>query len=157
MSIIMKRLVSVILLIFIGCVVVSAQGKNNLLSDRGYVGNVGVSVSPGLGIGADIFTSHGYSFGNGLWLGGGTGLSFPSPYDLFLPIYSEAKYSFTVNRNVSPFLGAKVGMMTNFEDSLLILNPAFGADIKRFTVFATANLGLVSMRTYGVGFCWNFR
>ena len=153
----MKRLVSVILLIFIGCVVVSAQGKNNLLSDRGYVGNVGVSVSPGLGIGADIFTSHGYSFGNGLWIGGGTGLSFPSPYDLFLPLYSEAKYSFKVDQNVSPFLGAKMGVMTNFEDSLMILNPAFGVDIKRFAIFATANLGLVSMRTYGIGFCWNFR
>ena len=127
------------------------------MSDRGYVGNVGVSVSPGLGIGADIFTSHGYSFGNGLWIGGGTGLSFPSPYDLFLPIYSEAKYSFMVNRNASPFLGAKVGMMTNFEDTLRIVNPVFGVDVKRFTVFATVNLGLVSMRTYGVGFCLNFR
>lgn len=153
----MKRLVSVILFIFIGCIVISAQGKNNLLSDRGYVGNVGLSVSAGYGVGADLFTSHGYSFGNGLWLGGGTGLSFPSPYDLFLPLYSEVKYSFLLDRSVSPFLSAKLGGMTNFEDSLMIVNPAFGVDIKRFTVFATMNLGLVSMRTFGLGFSWNFR
>ena len=143
--------------IFIGFQVLSAQQKGNLLSDMGYVGNVGASVSVGLGIGADLFTSHGYSFGNGLWLGGGTGLSFPSPYDLFLPLYSEAKYSFLVDKKVSPFLSAKVGLMTNFEDSLMILNPALGLDITRFSIFATANLGIVSMRTFGVGFCWHFR
>lgn len=152
----MKRLVSIVLLIFIGYMSVSAQGKGNLLSGRGYVGNVGVSVSPGFGVGADMFTSHGYSFGNGLWLGGGTGLAFPSPYDLFLPLYSEAKYSFIVDRKISPFLGAKVGVMTNFEDSLMILNPAFGLDINRFSIFAAVNLGLVSMRTYAIGFYWNF-
>ena len=153
----MKRLLSVILWIFIGCMSVSAQEKGNLLSDRGYVGNVGVSVSPGFGLGADLFTSHGYSFGNGLWLGGGTGLAFPSPYDQFLPLYSEAKYSFTIDRKISPFLGAKVGVMTNFEDSLMILNPALGVDIFRFSIFATANIGLVSMRTFGLGVCWYFR
>ena len=135
----------------------TTKDRCNVLSDRGYVGNVGVSVSGGLGVGVDLFTSHGYSFGNGLWLGGGTGLAFPSPYDLFLPLYSEAKYSFTIDRKISPFLGAKVGVMTNFEDSLMIVNPAIGVDIKRFTVFATMNLGLVSMRTFGIGLCCNFK
>ena len=160
----MKRLVSVILWIFLGCTAVYARDegnllskKGNLLADRGYVGNVGVSVSGGLGVGVDLFTSHGYSFGNGLWVGGGTGLSFPSPYDLFLPLYSEAKYSFLADRNVSPFLSARVGGMTNFDECHMILCPSLGVDISRFSVFATSNLGLVSMRTFGVGFCWNFK
>ena len=131
--------------------------SGNVLAEKGYAGNAGLSVSAGLGIGADLFTSHGYSFGNGLWIGGGTGLSFPSPYDLFLPLYSEIKYSFLADRRVSPFLSARVGGMTNFDECRMILNPAVGVDIKRFTVFATMNLGLVSMRTFGLGFCWNFR
>ena len=131
--------------------------SGNVLAEKGYAGNAGLSVSAGLGIGADVFTSHGYSFGNGLWVGGGTGLSFPSPYDLFLPLYSEIKYSFLADRRVSPFLSARVGGMTNFDECRMILNPAVGVDIKRFTVFATMNLGLVSMRTFGLGFCWNFR
>lgn len=131
--------------------------SGNVLAEKGYAGNAGLSVSAGLGIGADVFTSHGYSFGNGLWIGGGTGLSFPSPYDLFLPLYSEIKYSFLADRRVSPFLSARVGGMTNFDECRMILNPAVGVDIKRFTVFATMNLGLVSMRTFGLGFCWNFR
>ena len=152
----MKRLLTVFMWIFIGFQVLSAQQKGNLLSDKGYVGNVGASVSAGLGIGADLFTSHGYTFGNGLWLGGGTGLSFPSPYDLFLPLYSEAKYSFLVDKKVSPFLSAKVGLMTNFEDFLMIANPSVGLDLSRFSIFVTANLGLVSMRTYGLGVSWNF-
>jgi hypothetical protein len=94
---------------------------------------------------------------SGLWVGGGTGLSFPSPYDLFLPLYSEVKYSFMADRLASPFLSARVGAMTNFDECRMILNPAVGVDIKRFTVFATMNLGLISMRTFGLGFCWNFR
>lgn len=131
--------------------------SGNVLAEKGYAGNAGLSVSAGLGIGADVFTSHGYSFGNGLWIGGGTGLSFPSPYDLFLPLYSEIKYSFLADRRVSPFLSARVGGMTNFEECRMILCPAFGVDISRFSVFATSNLGLVSMRTFGVGLCWYFK
>ena len=131
--------------------------SGNVLAEKGYAGNAGLSVSAGLGIGADLFTSHGYSFGNGLWIGGGTGLSFPSPYDLFLPLYSEIKYSFLADRRVSPFLSARVGGMTNFEECRMILCPAFGVDISRFSVFATSNLGLVSMRTFGVGLCWYFK
>lgn len=131
--------------------------SGNVLAEKGYAGNAGLSVSAGLGIGADLFTSHGYSFGNGLWIGGGTGLSFPSPYDLFLPLYSEIKYSFLADRRVSPFLSARVGGMTNFDECRMILCPAFGVDISRFSVFATSNLGLVSMRTFGVGLCWYFK
>ena len=154
-----KRLISLLfcaIFPFVSAFAGTSKDRRNLLSDKGYVGNVGVSVSPGFGVGADLFTSHGYSFGNGLWIGGGTGLSFPSPYDLFFPLYSEAKYSFNINRKISPFLGAKVGVMTNFEDSLMILNPVFGFDINRFSIFASSNLGLVSMRTYAIGFYWNF-
>lgn len=154
-----KRLISLLfcaIFPFVSAFAGTSKDRCNLLSDRGYVGNVGVSVSAGFGVGADLFTSHGYSFGNGLWIGGGTGLAFPSPYDLFFPLYSEAKYSFNINRKISPFLGAKVGVMTNFEDSLMILNPVFGFDINRFSIFASSNLGLVSMRTYAIGFYWNF-
>ena len=153
----MKRLVSIVLLIFIGYMSVSAQGKGNLLSGRGYVGNVGVSVSPGFGVGADMFTSHGYSFGNGLWVGGGTGLSFPSPYDLFLPLYSEIKYSFLADRRVSPFLSARVGGMTNFEDSVMILAPEIGADIGRVSIFLSADFKAVGAIRYSIGVCWNYR
>lgn len=53
---------------------VSAEEKGNALAEKGYVGNVGMSVTPCLGLGADITTSHGYSFGNGLWMGGGLGI-----------------------------------------------------------------------------------
>ena len=134
-----------------------AKGQGNALAQKGYVGNVGASVSPSFGIGADLFTSHGYSFGNGLWMGGGTGLAFPSAYDLFLPLFTEVKYTFTADKMASPFVSAKVGFMTNLDETLTIINPAFGVDLDRFSIFATVGLGLVSMRTYSLGFYWNFR
>lgn len=131
--------------------------SGNVLAEKGYAGNAGLSVSAGLGIGADLFTSHGYSFGNGLWIGGGTGLSFPSPYDLFLPLYSEIKYSFLADRRVSPFLSARVGGMTNFEDSVMILAPEIGADIGRVSIFLSADSKAVGAIRYSIGVCWNYR
>lgn len=134
-----------------------AKGQGNALAQKGYVGNVGASVSPSFGIGADLFTSHGYSFGNGLWMGGGTGLAFPSAYDVFLPLFTEVKYTFMADKMASPFVSAKLGFMTNLDETLTILNPAFGVDLGRFSIFANVGLGLVSMRTYSLGFYWNFR
>lgn len=134
-----------------------AKGEGNALAEKGYVGNVGMSVSASFGLGADLFTSHGYSFGNGLWMGGGTGLAFPSAYDIFLPLYTEVKYSFMADEMASPFVSAKLGFMTNLDETLTILNPAFGVDLDRFSIFATVGLGLVSMRTYSLGFYWNFK
>ena len=153
-----RFLVSVILAVIAASAVeISAQNNRNILSERGYVGNVGLSVTPFLGIGADLFTSHGYSFGNGVWIGGGTGLSMISPYDPFLPLFAELKYSFIPEVKVSPFLSAKAGLMTNFEDMVMILNPALGIDISRFSIFASANLLAVGAITYSIGFYWNFR
>ena len=136
---------------------VSAQNNRNALLERGYVGNVGFSVTPFLGIGADLFSSHGYCFGKGLWLGGGTGFSMLSPYDPFLPVFAEFKYTLITRSMVSPFVSAKAGFMTNFEDTVKIFNPALGIDIDRFSVFASVNLLATGARTYSIGFYWNFR
>ena len=155
-----KRLISIVLCAIFSMVSAFAgtsEGRGTALMEKGYAGNVGVSVSGGLGVGADLFTSHGYSFGNGLWIGGGTGLSFPSPYDLFLPLYTEVKYSFLADRRVSPFLSARVGGMTNFEDSVMILAPEIGADIGRVSIFLSADLEAVGAIRYSIGVCWNYR
>lgn len=156
----MKKIVALFFIVVFTAVIAesaSAKGEGNALAEKGYVGNVGMSVSASFGLGADLFTSHGYSFGNGLWMGGGTGLAFPSMYDVFLPLFTEVKYSFITNQMASPFVSAKVGFMTNLDETLTIINPAFGVDLDRFSIFATVGLGLVSMRTYSLGFYWNFR
>ena len=155
-----KRLIYIVLCAIFSMVSAFAgtsEGRGTALMEKGYAGNVGVSVSGGLGVGADLFTSHGYCFGNGLWVGGGTGLSFPSPYDLFLPLYSEIKYSFLADRSVSPFLSARVGGMTNFEDSVMILAPEIGADIGRVSIFLSADSKAVGAIRYSIGVCWNYR
>lgn len=153
----MKRFLIISLLAVVSAVCVSGQNKGNALSERGYVGNVGLSISPFLGVGADLFTSHGYSLGNGLWLGGGTGVSCPSAYDVFLPAFVQVKYSFMADSKASPFIGGKVGAMTNFEDTVMILVPEIGADISRLSIFLSADFMAVGTIRYSLGFYWNFK
>ena len=96
----MKRLIFLLLIALVP-LEISAQSR---LSDKGYVGDVSLSASfdSQIGAGVDLLTSHGYSFGNGLWLGGGTGVYMADKSDgMMLPIYTEARYSFLdININV---------------------------------------------------------
>lgn len=68
--------------LMLGCVSMSAD---NRLSKSGYAGKIGLSVTP-TGPGVDITTSHGYSFGNGLWIGGGAGVSCSDSNSLYCVI-----------------------------------------------------------------------
>ncbi|MBR4408465.1 MAG: hypothetical protein IKT11_01945 [Bacteroidales bacterium] len=131
----MKRnLILVFLLLFL-CGGQAFAG--NPLAKEGYVGNVSLSVVPRPGlVGVDITTSHGYSFGNGLWMGGGVGASITFESDgILLPFFAEAKYSFMPDRKASPFIDCRVGYMTNFEATYLFFSPMAGVDINRFSVF----------------------
>ncbi len=128
----------------------------NPLAKQGYVGNVSVSVTPVLGVGVDVLTSHGYSFGNGLWMGGGAGVSFAGVYDgIFIPVFTEAKYTFMRERKASPFLDCRFGIMTDVEDTYLQVSPSAGVDINRFSIYAVYNIWS-AVRTYGLGFAFNF-
>ena len=153
----MKRLVTIVAAALL-TVSVSAESKGNALSEKGYMGSIGLAVTPCLGWGADVTMSHGYSFGNGLWMGGGLGASFAAEYDGFMvPFFTEVKYTFMRNDEVSPFVDCKLGCLTDFDATFLTFTPSFGVDIGRFSVFAHANMWEIGVRTYGVGFCWNFR
>lgn len=158
---IIKKIIAYVAVIVFSVVTatgVSAEEKGNALAEKGYVGNVGMSITPCLGWGADISTSHGYSFGNGLWMGGGLGVSFASEYDGFMmPFFTEVKHTFMRNDEASPFVDCKLGCMTNFDAACLTFTPSFGVDIGRFSVFAQANILEIGVRIYGIGFCWNFR
>ena len=114
----MKRLIFLLLIALVP-LEISAQSR---LSDKGYVGDVSLSASfdSSIGAGVDLLTSHGYSFGNGLWLGGGTGVYMADKSDgMMLPIYTEARYSFLdINENAHPFVGCKMGYITDFDETI---------------------------------------
>lgn len=148
-----KNLFLSLLLLFICGGSVIAE---NRLADPGYFGNVGLSITPQLGVGVAITTSHGYSFGNGLWMGAGAGISFIGGFDgIFIPIYTEAKYSFMTDKKASPFLDCRFGIITDTENLYVQLSPTVGVDINRFSVFTFYNMWS-QVRTFNVGVAFNF-
>lgn len=150
----MKKIVALafMLLAFIyGAPLSSARPYKSMMYDRGYRADVQIGpiwYNYGPYTLYTISTSHGYSFGNGLYVGGGIGLYvMPEPVEMHgskiryqVPIFAEIKYSF-VNWLVSPFVDLKAG---GFYDYTLggtgyVIRPSIGVDIWRFSISAGWN------------------
>ena len=166
----MKRILTIICAIAFSCAALSAQ--NNADTIRAYMVNVGYD----RGYRADIelswanksvwgiTSSHGFSFGNGLYVGGGAGFgaelskntaavasitdevidpeysythesNWNASY--FVPVFADIKYSFTKTL-VSPFVSMKGGAVADITNKGLrtFANPAVGLDIARFSLKA---------------------
>ena len=109
-----------------------------------------------------ITSSHGFSFGNGLYVGGGAGfgaeltknpVATASVADdvidpeysytpesnwnasYFVPVFADIKYSFT-KTVVTPFVSLKGGAIADITDKGIrtFANPAIGLDIARFSL-----------------------
>ena len=109
-----------------------------------------------------ISSSHGFSFGNGLYVGGGAGfgaeltknpVATASVADdvidpeysytpesnwnasYFVPVFADIKYSFT-KTVVTPFVSLKGGAIADITDKGIrtFANPAIGLDIARFSL-----------------------
>ena len=103
---------------------------------------------------ASAVTSQGYCFGNGLYVGGMTGIVFGSVSEgggraQAVPVMGEVKYSF-LDCLVSPFVGLRTGMVLDVSSAGVgfVVRPALGVDIGRFAVSVGLNLQTV---TYGTG------
>ena len=107
-----------------------------------------------------ITTSHGFSFGNGLYVGGGVGFSAQLAKSVstltideeidpeysytpesnwkatyFVPVFADVKYSF-INRLASPFVSTKLGAYADITNSGIrtLFNPTIGIDIDHFSI-----------------------
>ena len=93
-----------------------------------------------------ITSSHGFSFGNGLYVGGGAGFgaeltkntktpetNWNASY--FVPVFADIKYSFTKTQ-VAPFVSMNVGAIADITNKGIwtFANPAIGLDIARFSM-----------------------
>ena len=93
-----------------------------------------------------ITSSHGFSFGNGLYVGGGAGFgaeltkkaktpesNWNASY--FVPVFADIKYSFTKTL-ASPFVSLKGGAVADITNKGIrtFANPAIGLDIARFSL-----------------------
>ena len=93
-----------------------------------------------------ITSSHGFSFGNGLYVGGGAGFgaeltkrakapesNWKASY--FVPVFADIKYSFSKTL-ATPFVSMKGGAVVDITNKGLrtFANPAVGLDTARFSL-----------------------
>lgn len=132
-----KMQVAIVLCI---CTAFALNAKNpgkNPYYDRGYIGNVALGGTVGLsndfGTRATLFTSHGYSFGHGVFAGLGTGVIMDFAGQCTIPLYADFKYSF-LDRIVSPFVDYKMGVsLYDLAYASLYVSPSVGVDVGRFS------------------------
>ena len=116
---------------------------NNLYYSKGYRASISAGWPPTDGERVELTTAHGYSFGNGLFVGGGLGVDYGfycvngKNHSVFIPIFANIKYSF-LNRTVSPFVDLRGGALIDYSSSGAgySVMPSIGADVWRFSVGA---------------------
>lgn len=112
----------------------------NVNYNKGYRADVELSVAIANQLG--ISTSHGYSFGNGLYVGGGVGFiaeyltDFKTQPNFLTPLFADIKYAFIKNAIATPFVSFKGGVMADITNIGIrtFANPAIGIDIARFSL-----------------------
>jgi len=109
-----------------------------------------------------ISTSHGYSFGSGLYIGGGAAFGveyqpgFESDPAYLSSLFVDGKYTLTQWR-VAPFVALRTGSIITIEETpagRFFVNPAVGVDWGHISIkvgyeFQTS---AGSMATFGLGF-----
>ena len=113
---------------------------SNVSYNKGYRADIELSVAIINQLG--ISTSHGYSFGNGLYVGGGAGFvaeflpDFKAKPNYLTPLFADIKYSFIKNAIATPFVSFKCGAIADISNLGLrtFANPAVGIDIARFAL-----------------------
>lgn len=103
---------------------------------RGYCGNV--SLGGMIGINekfcerASILTTHGYSFGDGTFIGLGTGFIGDLVGNGAVPLFAKWSYTF-LDRTVSPYIGSSLGISIDDNiSSSLYITPEIGVTVGRF-------------------------
>ena len=98
-------------------------------------------------------TTHGYRFGNGMFIGAGFGVGYDLAVDdgPVIPIYMDAKYNF-LDAAVSPFASARTGIRfcgaSRYEMFQPFIAIAGGIDVGRFSVKLGYDYGNVRAMTY---------
>lgn len=131
----MKRILLAFLLLSLAVLPLQAAGSSPY--EKGYSGNVGLSFCPGVSKGhgyeVGFETAHGYSFGNGAWLGGGVGVLLDAGSETHvIPLFFEVKYHF-IDGDLSPFLSLRGGYRYWELGSSAFVSPAVGLSMGSFS------------------------
>lgn len=131
----------------LGGISASAQNRNTYFKS-GYTFDVELATVHSFDENA-FTTSHGYSFGNGLFVGGGLGFEYVVSDKAYMtPVFAELRWSI-LNCIASPYLDARVGyMVTNNSRNSFYFAPAVGIDISKVSLF----VGWDILPSYNGGF-----
>lgn len=138
----MKKFLTVLLSIVLAATAMNAQPAGHSFK-KGYRGNISLGGSYGVTKGiswnsVSFSTSHGYSFGDGIYLGVGVGMNFQMSEEFNVPVFIDAKYNI-IDWKLSPFVDCRLGGEYIFDDEGgfgpgIIVSPGIGVDFHRFTL-----------------------
>lgn len=160
----MKRL---ILIIAVFVLMVLGFGIQNAHAyEKGYNGNVSISENIGINKGlinnvVEITTSHGYNFGDGMYMGGGIGLNFGLNGSFAgVPMFYEMKYNI-VDWKISPYVDCRVGTTIGAEhdNPAFLVSPGFGFDYRKISFRAGYKCeagGYVKLHSVALSIAFNF-
>lgn len=138
---VMKKLFLCVALIVL-CL--GAMAQQSYSFRKGYRGDVALGGAVGItkGVRNDAFslsTTHGYSFGDGVFVGAGVGVNILTTDQVTIPVYVVGKYTFLDN-SITPFVDCRVGaeaVVYNLDKGrAFIVSPAIGVDLGRFSIRA---------------------
>ena len=152
----MRKLIFICALLLSCAFVGSAQ--NNRAFKKGYqgdieIGNYAVFGKDKFGGLIQATTTHGYRFGNGMFIGAGFGVGYDLAVDdgPVIPFYMDAKYNF-LDAAVSPFASVRTGCRYSGSPRTEMFQPfiaiAGGIDVGRFSVKLGYDYGNVRAMTY---------
>lgn len=110
----MKKCILLVVLLLMGLGVSARNWRSNVYFKEGYVPNISIggaaSIAKGgssQGAALTVSTSHGYSFGQGTYVGGGLEVfTDMSGNDFAFPLFGEVRHSF-IDNVISPFVGMR--------------------------------------------------
>lgn len=156
----MKRLLALVALLIGITSATTAQNNENKWFDNGYTFNVELSATD-ISI-FHITSSHGWAFGNGLFVGGGAGFGAEwtdgkvegTPH--YVPsLFVNARWSI-LNKGVSPFVDLKAGQYIDLADKKATYGivPSVGIDFGRFALALGYSMREQNLMQVRVGFCF---
>lgn len=159
----MKKIVLIALAVIFTAATMSAQSGKAF--EKGYRGNVSLTGNIGVNKaffnnGIELTTSHGYSFGDGVYIGGGIGLNVSMGDYVDIPVYLDMRYNI-LDWKFSPFVDCRVGtsIMGDAETLAFMASPGVGFDYRKmsFRVGYKCEAGWAfKLHTISIGTAVNF-
>lgn len=159
----MRKSVLILALLLLATLVTSAQ--NNRAFEKGYRGNVSLTGNVGINKGfinngIELTTSHGYNFGDGMYMGGGVGLNISMNEYVDVPVFFDMKYNI-LDWKISPYMDCRLGavIMADADTFAFMVSPGVGFDYKKmsFRVGYKCEAGYAfKLHTISLGASFNF-